>query len=188
MTDHTPLLGKLLFGMFILECLGMFLVLTVGSSNIPGASSKFTDAMGGLNSFTSLINGTTTNIATAFSGCSFSTMTCSKPLSQLAFDSSNSIFSSITNAVIWMGNILITLVDLGANALWFAINLLALLVLMFGLFGYIFLVFLPTVLVAAGPIGWLLTTGYVFIICLAGYKYGQIILDLVAVVLHAFGL
>jgi len=185
MPDDTSLLGKLLIGIFILEIIGIFFAYTFGANDINGANSNFMSATSGFNSFTSLINGTTFNIANAFSSCSFKTLSCSKPISQIATSDQSWFLSGVANAVIWIGNILITIIDLIINAIWLLINIIALILLMIGLFGYIFVVFLPLVMTSIGPIGDLLTIGYVLIICVAGYKYGHIILNTLKIVISA---
>jgi len=184
MADHTSLLGKMLVGVFILEVIGIIFALTIGTSP-NGSSSQFTDSTSGFYTFTSLINGTTSNIATAFSGCSFSTLSCSKPLTQLVYADQGWFLSGVANAILWIGNILITFVDLIINIIWFVINILGLILLMIGMFGYVFVIFLPSIMVSIGPVGYLLTMGYALIISIVGYKYGHIILDLVSVMIAA---
>ena len=91
--------------------------------------------------------------------------------------------SSIVNAVLWIGNLLISIINLAINVIWMFVNLMSLMMLMIGLFGYLFVIFLPNVLTSVGAIGYILTLGYVFIICVLGYKYGHVILELVSVIM-----
>lgn len=182
MTDDSALLGKIFVGAFILELIGVIFAITMANTAV-GAGAFSTDSF---NFFNDAVNGTTRNIVNSFSSCSFSKLTCDSPLHQMEYSQAWFI-SSVQNAIIWIGNALITLIDIIVNGLWIGINLMALVLLMIGLFGFIFVVFLPLILVAAGPVGYILTLGYVFIISLAGYKYGHIILDLIGMALRAFG-
>src|SRR5271157_4540215 len=112
MADQTSLLGKLLIGVFIFELIGILFVITIGSSSNPnGSTSQFTNASSGFSSFISLINSTTYNVSVAFSGCSFSTLSCSKPFTQILI-SNQDWFSGIVNAIIGISNLFITIIDL----------------------------------------------------------------------------
>lgn len=181
MADETSLLGKIFVGIVVLEFIGIILALTIGSSG-----AQFNSAFDGFKFFISSVNATTSNIATSFSSCSFATLSCNAPLQQMPYLPSG-IFSGIPNAIVWLGNGIFTFIDLIVLAIWMGINILALVLVMMGLLGFMFAIFLPSIMVSVGPIGYLLSIGYVFIICLAGYKYGHIILDLAGMVIGFVG-
>jgi len=65
------------------------------------------------------------------------------------------------------------------NFIWLIINLIALIVLMLGLFGFVFVVFIPLIMVSVGPIGDLLALGYALLIGILGFKYGHVILEMI---------
>jgi len=178
MSDNTATLGKVFVGIFIFEIIGAIFAITFGNVST-GSNTGISGAISGFNTFTSLVNDTTTNIVTSFSGCSFATLSCSKPIPQLTPTSSSWFLSGVANAIIWLVDVLVTIVNVILNFIWLIINLIALIMLMLGLFGFVFVVFIPLIMVSVGPIGDLLALGYALLIGILGFKYGHVILEMI---------
>ena len=156
--NDEELISKIMIVLFIIELIGIILVLYVKTTYSPISLSEF-------NTLSHQVNSTSTGLASSFNATLLSPVAVvSAPVAKQLDD--------LYNGFVVFVNIVYKFISL-------IIGLFALIFLMITLMGYVLLILIPTLLTSTGIIGYILSIGYGFILIFLAYKFGKIIYDFV---------
>jgi len=169
MSDESSM-AKILITLFIVEVVGILLAVLVGAGSNNPFLAQFAN-------FSSNLNKGIVALTTSFANCG--ALNCLTPL---PVDN-----TPIASQLAWLVNIGIYVLNIIFKVFNLIFNVFDLVILVLGLLVYLFVVLIPSLLIATGILGYLLGIGYVFVVIFLAYYLFKIVVGIIGLMAGIIG-